>query len=756
MKKILLSLLILLALSCLLVACGEKECVHSFKSATCTTPKTCFYCGETEGDVLAHSWKEASCLTPKTCKLCKITEGEAFGHNWSSLICTDPKKCTRCGILGEKTEHAWESEVCLESPTCADCGYVGDVVAHDWSRASCEESSICQRCLATSGAPLGHNWEVTSCKEPKVCKNCSQTSTKDLPHEWLFRGCDEQRICKNCFKGEGAAYGHTWMEATCKSVKHCEKCDIQEGDLGEHKWKEATCSSPKICTTCQLVEGQPIGHLWKETLNVEPYCENGYTVYTCSTCQEETKTEHAPKYGNHILNRSNGECDRCGKQFDLSKLVLETVHLNKVHDLDCCGEFTTPETAVKIYKSITYADVGMPVIDLGGALPTSKGYENLVEFTYTSDGINFKCYAEIKVQGASSQWKEKKNFNIKLVDEAGNRNKIEIVDSWGKESKYCLKANYIDYSQSRNVVSGQIFGEIVKSRNDELKDTPNGGAIDGFPVLIYNNGVYQGLYTFNIPKDNWMFDMSHSDEKNQAIFMTNTWNYPVSFREISTNGFELEYASNEESLIDNDTQWAYDSMLDLIRFTLNSSDEEFVNRVHEYADVDKCIDSMIYTFFICADDNTSKNILWVTLDGKVWFSSMYDMDGTWGMRWNGNIEFDANTYPISSLVDGKGFPPEREGKQWVMNLLWERIYIHFFDRVCERYAELRDEGILSLDNISAHFIAFFDSIPEIVRETEKNKWKGVPSQNVDHLEQILTFAEERIKVFDETLNYHPT
>ena len=31
------------------------------------------------------------------------------------------------------------------------------------------------------------------------------------------------------------------------------------------------------------------------------------------------------------------------------------------------------------------------------------------------------------------------------------------------ENKYCLKANYIDYSQSRNVVSGKIFGEIVKS-----------------------------------------------------------------------------------------------------------------------------------------------------------------------------------------------------------------------------------------------------------------------------------------------------
>ena len=31
------------------------------------------------------------------------------------------------------------------------------------------------------------------------------------------------------------------------------------------------------------------------------------------------------------------------------------------------------------------------------------------------------------------------------------------------------------------------------------------GAIDGFPVLVFNNGNYVGLYTWNIPKDKWNF-----------------------------------------------------------------------------------------------------------------------------------------------------------------------------------------------------------------------------------------------------------
>ena len=81
-----------------------------------------------------------------------------------------------------------------------------------------------------------------------------------------------------------------------------------------------------------------------------------------------------------------------------------------------------------------------------------------------------------------------------------------------------------------------------------------------------------------------------------------------------------------------------------------------------------------------------------------------------------------------------------------------KIYINYFDRVCERYAELRQE-ILTLENITAHFTAFFDAIPDVVREAEKKKW-WVPSQEVDHLTQILTFTEKRLVVYDKILNYN--
>ena len=732
------------------VYCGKTEGEadgHSFTKATCQAPKTCTICGKTEGERGSHKWKRENCLTPIVCEICNLTDDTKLGHDWTTTLCNWDKQCKTCGETEKAKEHTWNTNECQKLRTCIECGFVGGKLEHNWIKATCVSAESCTQCGQTNGKELGHDWKITSCAVPKVCQRCNEASTEDLPHRWIFNGCEEKRECIICSQKEANIYGHRWQEATCYDAKRCEECDKIEGEPLGHDWKNATCALPKTCTRCNLREGEPSGHSWNLSSVVEPMCEDGKEIYFCYKCSGTSETRLEAKYGYHTCD-TNGLCTQCGKEFDLIKMSLESVMIENVHSVAFCGEFISSESNVRIYKPITYGDVGMPVIDIGGSLPTSKGYENTVNFTYESEGLSFDCTAEIKVQGASSAGKPKKNFNIKLFKADGSKNKVELVDGWGKENKYCLKANYIDYSQSRNVVSGKIFGEIVKSRNDELSDTPNGGAIDGFPILVYNNSVYQGLYTLNIPKDNWMFDMKHSDEKNQAIFMTDTWNSAVSFKSISTSGFVLEYASNEDSLIDNNTQWAYDSMLDLIEFVYKNDGEDFKNGIHEYADIDKCIDSMIYTFFICADDNTSKNILWVTLDGKVWFSSMYDMDGTWGMRWNGNIEFNENTMLISSLADGKGLAPERNPSN--LNLLWERIYVNYYDRVCQRYWELRQE-ILTVGNITNHFESFFDAIPDVVRDAEKKKWTGVPSQNINHLEQILDFASKRIEVMDKIL-----
>ena len=68
MKRNILSVLFLsVMLATLLTGCA---CNHEWRNATCTEPKTCAKCGETEGAPLGHAWTEATSTTPATCLVC--------------------------------------------------------------------------------------------------------------------------------------------------------------------------------------------------------------------------------------------------------------------------------------------------------------------------------------------------------------------------------------------------------------------------------------------------------------------------------------------------------------------------------------------------------------------------------------------------------------------------------------------------------------------------------------------------------------
>lgn len=71
------------------------------KKATCSEEGEitykCYYCGKTYTETTektnSHSWESATCTSPKTCKNCGETEGEAKGHNYAAY---NGYKCTYC------------------------------------------------------------------------------------------------------------------------------------------------------------------------------------------------------------------------------------------------------------------------------------------------------------------------------------------------------------------------------------------------------------------------------------------------------------------------------------------------------------------------------------------------------------------------------------------------------------------------------------------------------------------------------------
>ena len=425
--------------------------------------------------------------------------------------------------------------------------------------------------------------------------------------------------------------------------------------------------------------------------------------------------------------------------YQLDSIIVENELMPREGVFKCkCGDV--------INKSIEFKDINLPILEINGDISKmTKENKVTVSVIYTDKKTSFESDATLKWQGATSLTYPKKNYNIQFLKKgSSDKNKVLLNDDWGKQSKYCLKANYVDFSHSRNIVSGQLYNEIVKSRdiNDEISKVPNGGAVDGYPIIIFINGSYQGLYTLNIPKDKWMFDMDDHEEGEEpvikhALIMADQWggtnlSAPIT-NDYASFGFELEHCSTEDTIGD---EWVVDSFNDMIYFVINNNGYAFRNGITQYVNLERTIDSMIFSWFIQGYDNLAKNILWTTYDGVHWYSSMYDMDGTWGMYWSGK----SYSSPENPFLDA-----------FSRNKLWSKIYDNFKTEFKDRYLELR-KSVLSYKNIEKRFSEFTSKIPKIMFNTEVQKWPDLPSKDTSNLDQILSFTKERIIALDTVIN----
>lgn len=79
------------------LALMASSCSHSWSDATCTQPKTCSNCGQTEGSPIAHRLSPATCEFPAACTVCGTTEGAALGHTVSDWKTSTPSTCAAEG-----------------------------------------------------------------------------------------------------------------------------------------------------------------------------------------------------------------------------------------------------------------------------------------------------------------------------------------------------------------------------------------------------------------------------------------------------------------------------------------------------------------------------------------------------------------------------------------------------------------------------------------------------------------------------------
>lgn len=371
-----------------------------------------------------------------------------------------------------------------------------------------------------------------------------------------------------------------------------------------------------------------------------------------------------------------------------------------------------------------YTAYGLPILYLTGDT-SAMTKDTKVTLNYVYGDRSGTC--TVKWQGNSSLAWEKKNYTI-TFDKA-----FEAHDGWGEQKKYCTKANYIDFSHARNVVSAKLWGQVVKSRttgNANLNALVNGGAVDGFPILIVINGKYHGLYTFNIPKDGWMFGMGGGTR--ECILCADKLSVGTHLAGrayCDGSDFEIEYVPDED-----DTQWAINSVNTLIDAVVASDGTDIDTVISQYVDIDSAIDYFVFVLLVAGVDMIHKNYILATYDGVKWFFSAYDMDSTYGLYYDGK-----KIMPI-------GYGPTRAS--WTdNNVLMRLLWRHKRDAIKERYRALR-ATVMSDGNVLNEFTNFIGSIPKAVLDEEYKVWTGIPNTAVNNLSQIAMHYVLRAKLID--------
>ena len=391
----------------------------------------------------------------------------------------------------------------------------------------------------------------------------------------------------------------------------------------------------------------------------------------------------------------------------------------------------------------------IPSIYFTGTLPTAKADGELAQtFKYVSATQTIECFGTLKVQGNTSTQFPKKNFTLKLYQDSGHtkKNKVDFK-GWGKQSKYVLKANWIDIIHARNVVSARLWADIVKCRDywaslpDELKTSPNQGAVDGFPVKVYSNGVYWGRYTLNIPKDKWMTNMD-DDLDTHCILCSENYVSGCFRAAASINGSDWTdelHDSVPSSIL---TRWNQ-----VIDFVMNSTDSNFVANIENYFDIESIIDYYIYAYVSTGLDSLGKNQLFFTYDGQKWIASMYDMDAVFGLYWNG-ATFVSASYRMQEDYE--------TGKHNTSNLLYDRLENLFGDKIKSRYKDLR-ENVLSAKHIIERFKEFTSIASQSLIQADYASTTGggnftnIPSKTTNNIVQIREYVLDRLAYVDSMI-----
>ena len=347
---------------------------------------------------------------------------------------------------------------------------------------------------------------------------------------------------------------------------------------------------------------------------------------------------------------------------------------------------------------------------IGNLTGISSDNEKDVILKYFDNENSYSFNTKIKYQGKGSLEAPVKNYAINLD------RKIAFKD-WKEQDSFHLKANYSDTTSAKNILLANLADKIYRSLNLTMSDNYK-FAIDGFPIELYINNEFIGLYTWNLKQNASLYSMTNEDYMYRPeVGYTDTANYN-SFLDSdfnTENGWECRNPKNNEDHI---------MIKSLIGWVKSSTDDEFINDLEEHFNKEFLIIYYIMISLFVGTDNVSNNQTLASFDkGFTWYTLLYDMD----IACN-NMEQATVALPIAGVNDSK---------------LWSKVHSLLNNDIKLLYNDLRND-ILTVDTILSIYDDLMGNVLDEMFVLDKEyKYKKY------NLEENFFFAENNREYFKE-------
>ena len=513
---------------------------------------------------------------------------------------------------------------------------------------------------------------------------------------------------------------------------------------------------------------------------------------------------------------------------DVSNLNLQGNSVNNIQDALKANGFDV-KTPIDWSDSsfIQISEPRLAIINITNidSMPTTKTQNKkaFLEF-WDMQGNYFKKHAILNAQGNSSMGFVKKNVAIDLCDDewiGDNTPKLRI-GNWVPQDSFHMKAYYTDFFRGVGAVSYKLYDQIVRTRGNMydrpwkkalldmskigittkslgnpyvgdyelLTDTGARCFPDGFPVAVYLNGEFYGIFSFQLKKhrDNYHMDKSTAEHVHlDGIIDYNIlWNGTIVWGAYN-NGFEVRNPKNlyaiggnkydadikqEEiageaevntwitagqlpdgtvisSKIKKNLQMTakvkkyiqdFANTINIIKTAASTyeasskTDEDlktFKAVFEKYYNVENLIDYLIVIDILGDGDSLKKNWQWFTYNGIKWWVGLYDCDGVFGaMHLGDRISSPNNVHLGNDLQLPTGF-----------------ILKYYNDVLEKRYAQLADVGIISANNIFSLLQDWCMRIGTDFFKEEYKKWADSPC-----IADSIVRSEYWESVFDDNGN----